>query len=51
METSEIFSQGGDLESCGDHTWEDHLDKSEDLSDRESEVWVDVLMCLFPLLL
>ena len=32
-----FYSQGGDLESSGDLSWEDLLDKPEDLSDRESE--------------
>ena len=30
------------MESCGDRFWEDLLDKPEDMSGRESEVWVDV---------
>ena len=38
----ESFSQRGDLESCGDLSWEDLLDKPEDLSDRESEARVFV---------
>ena len=42
MESFATFSQGRDLESCGDLSWEDLLDKSEDLSDRESEAWVVV---------
>ena len=37
-----IFSQGRDLVSCGDLSWEDLLDKTEDQSDRESEARVDV---------
>ena len=35
VEASEILSQGRDLESCGDLSWEDFLEKPEDLSDRE----------------
>ena len=46
MEAFEIFSQGEDLESCGDLSWEDLLEKTEDLSDRESEAWADVLVVL-----
>ena len=42
MEPFEIFSQGRDLERCGDLSWRDLLDKPEDLFDRESEVWVGV---------
>ena len=42
VESSAIFSQGRDLESCGDLSWEDLLDKPEDLSGRESEAWVPV---------
>ena len=42
MEAFEIVSQGRDLESGGDLSWEDLLDKTEDLSDRESEAWVVV---------
>ena len=37
-----MFSQRGDLESCGDLSWEHFSDKPEDLSDRESEAWVVV---------
>ena len=33
--TSEIFSQGRDLESCGGLSWEDLWEKPEDLSDLE----------------
>ena len=40
MEAFEIFSQ--DLESCGGLSWEDLLDKTEDLSDFESVAWVVV---------
>ena len=46
METFDIFSQGRDLESCGDLSWRDLLDKPEDLSDRESEAWVNVPVVL-----
>ena len=35
VEAFEIFSQGRDLESCGDVSWEHLLEESEDLSDRE----------------
>ena len=42
VESFAIFSQGRDVESCGDLSWEDLLDKSEDLSGRESEAWVVV---------
>ena len=31
----EIFNQGGDMESCGDVSWEDLLEEPKDLSDRE----------------
>ena len=31
---------------CGDLSWEDLLDKLEDLSDRESEAWVVVFVVL-----
>ena len=39
-----FFVKGEDLKSCGSLLWGDHLEKLEDLSDRESEVWVDVLV-------
>ena len=42
MEAFEIESQGRDLQSCGGLSWEDLLDKTEDLSDRESEALVVV---------
>ena len=42
---SNFFRQGGDLESCGDLSWEDLLNKIEELSDLESEAWVVVLEC------
>ena len=35
VEAFEIFSQVGDLESCGDISWEDLLVEPDDLSDRE----------------
>ena len=35
VEAFEIFSQGGDLESYGDHSWEDPLEKLDDLSECE----------------
>ena len=37
MEAFEVFSQEGDVESCGDLSWEDLFDKPEDLSDREPD--------------
>ena len=37
MEAFEIFSQVTDLESCGTLSWEDLLEKHEDLSDCEPE--------------
>ena len=46
VEACEILTQGRDLESCGDLSWEDLLDKPEDLSDRESEAWVVVPVVL-----
>ena len=42
VEAIDIFSQGGDLESCGGLSWEDLLEKHEDLSDCESETRVHV---------
>ena len=42
----DVVCQGRDLESCGDLSWEDLLDKLEDLSDRESEAWVAVLVVI-----
>ena len=41
-----FLAKGGELESCGDLSWEDLLDKPEDLSDRVSEAWVVVLVVL-----
>ena len=35
VEAFETFIQGGDLESCGDLSWEDFLGKLVGLSDRE----------------
>ena len=35
VEAFEIFSQGRDLKSCGDLSWEDLLEKPKDLSDCE----------------
>ena len=35
VEAFEIFSQGEDLVSCGDISWEDLLEEPEDLSGRE----------------
>ena len=37
VEAFEIFSQEGDLESCGDLSWVDLLEKHGDVSDRESD--------------
>ena len=37
VEDFEIFSQEGDVESCGDVSWEDLLDNPEDLSDCEPD--------------
>ena len=37
MEAFEIFGQEGDLESCGDLSWVDLLEKREDLSDCEPD--------------
>ena len=37
MEAFGICSQGGDLESCGDLSWEDLLEKHEDQSDCEPD--------------
>ena len=42
VEAFEMFRQRGDLESCGDLSWADLLDKLEDLSDRESQARVFV---------
>ena len=46
METFQIFGQEGDLDSCGDLSGRNLLDRPEDLSDRESEVLVDGLVVL-----
>ena len=37
VEAFEIFSQGTDMESCGNLSWEDLLEKHEDLFDYEPE--------------
>ena len=37
VEAFEIFSEGGDLESCGGPSWRDLLEKHEDLSDCEPD--------------
>ena len=37
MEVFDISCQGADLESCGDLSWEDPLEKHEDLSDCEPD--------------
>ena len=42
VEVFEIFSQEGDLESCGGLSWEDFVEKPEDLSDCEPDTRVDV---------
>ena len=42
MEAFVILSQGRDLERCGDLSWEDLLDKTQDLSELEWEAWVFV---------
>ena len=34
------------MESCGDLSWEDFLDKLEDLSDRDFEAWVVIPVVL-----
>ena len=41
---SGIFLQGRDLESCGDLSWEDLLEKPEELSDFEPDAQVEVLV-------
>ena len=42
VEAFEIFSQGGDLESCGGLSWGDLLEKPEDLFDFEPDTRVEV---------
>ena len=42
MKAFDIFSQKGDLERCGGLSWEDLLEKPEDLSDCEPETRVVV---------
>ena len=42
VEAFDIFSQGEDLESCGGLSWEDLLEKPEDLSGCEPQTRVDV---------
>ena len=37
VEAFEIFSQGRELESCGNLSWRDLLEKHEDLSDCEPD--------------
>ena len=44
-EAFDIFSQGGDLESCGGLSWEDLLEKLEGLSACELQTRVDVSVC------
>ena len=46
VDAFEIFSQGGDVESCGDVSWEDLLDNPEDLSDCEPDSSVHVRVVL-----
>ena len=38
MEIFEVFSQGGDLESCGNLYWRDLLEKHEDMPDWEPDL-------------
>ena len=42
MDASEIFSQGGGLESCGGLSWEYLLEKPEGWSDFEPDTRVEV---------
>ena len=42
VEAFDIFSQGGGMESCGGDSWEDLLEKPENLSDYEPKTRVDV---------
>ena len=42
VEAFDIFSHGEDLESCGGFSWEDLLEKPDDLSDCEPETRTDV---------
>ena len=44
VEAFGIFSQGGDLESCGGFSWRDLLEKPEDWSDFEPDTRVDVVL-------
>ena len=46
VEAFEIFSQGGDLESCGGLSWRYLLEKPEDLFDFELDTRVEVAMVL-----
>ena len=46
MEAFEIFSQEGDLESCGDLSWEDLLGKHKVLSDCEADSCAHVRVVL-----
>ena len=46
VEAFEIFTQGGDLESCGDLSWEDLVEEPKDLSDRELETRLEVTVVL-----
>ena len=46
MEVNEIFSQGGDLESCGDLFWDDPFEKFENWSDCELDSRACVLVVL-----
>ena len=41
-EAFDIFSQGEDLESCGGFSWEDLLEKPDDLYDCEPGTRTDV---------
>ena len=46
MEAFEIFSQGRDLESCGDVSWEHLLEEPEDLSGCEPASYELCVRCL-----
>ena len=46
VEAFEIFGQEGDLESCGGLSWEDLLEKPEDLSDCEPDSCAPVRVVL-----
>ena len=46
VDASQIFGQGRDLESCGDLSWEDPLEKFENWSDSELDARARVRMVL-----